>query len=755
MVYEWAHITTYLGQLTLSAAMIGGILPFFFQRMSEKRALTFQVLLILAAFAQLLRAHLQDDFSLYTVWQHSHTLKPWLYKLSGLWSHHEGSLFLWALMLACTGWGHGHYLTSHTKTPLVEQHMFLRLYLLFNTALLIFIIFTCDPFMPLENVAREGQDLNPLLQDPFLAIHPPVLYAGMALTYPLFISFIVRHISALRHHTHVIPNPYTEEKTILRWAWSLLTLGLILGSYWAYGELGWGGWWAWDPVENLALIPWLLATAALHSRQDSLRYSTFASCLLSTWIIRSGLIQSVHSFAYDPERGVFLGLLCTFILIPPLVLAAIIWYRAPTTLPGRPPLLKRLRAMGTYILIIFAAVIGFATLYPVITTFFNHPLTVSIDYFTTILYPFVLITLLLMVLIHLLKTRTMLIHKSFPVTLFITGALTTLIAWKFCGIQHISHLSIVFLTAALIAAMLHPHFSSWRMRVGHAGMALMTLGMSLSLALQEEKMCILGLHTPLIFANHTWTLQSVTEEEGPNYHAHKARLHVQNPHGKIYVLQPEKRFYTASSILHSESDIYTHGLHQFYAVMGDAYAGDLWSFRLYYKPYIILMWLGALMMALAGSPALISRIFKRKRSRRPPHTHKNIFLLIWMSVASISGTYALEPHEFLSNPTLEAQAQQLGAFLLCPQCDGQLLNDSVSEEALELRQEIRHRLRNGETMEAIEADFIHRFGSHVSTKLQWSPVWAPLWIIPILLLLGTFWRYRDVMVQLRHWSSPR
>ncbi|WP_010300131.1 heme lyase CcmF/NrfE family subunit [Candidatus Odyssella thessalonicensis] len=580
----------YIGQgLLYIAALMAGITVLSPQ---YKRLLYGATAIIsLGAFAWLVFAHLTSDFSFVNVVLHSHTQKPWLYKLSGVWGNHEGSMLLWLLLMLGVGG------TAFRRLP---QGLSFIAYV--ALAILLFMIFACNPFTAVLVPPLEGRDLNPLLQDPLLAIHPPVLYLGM-------VSSLVPVVLMSLHET--------DKRWLLwtRFSWAFLGIGIMLGSFWAYYELGWGGWWFWDPVENAALVPWLLQTASFHSyylaRQGRLSlgvvkwlsFAVFASCLLGLFIIRSGLVTSVHSFAVGPERGIFLLLVCGVVLFPLGRRLLSLHTNSPSLKQQGINLITALK-LGIFLLCFSAFTIAFGTLYPLLLQVFDIQLTVGAPYFNATVVPIMLPTLALMALQPWMTVSGIDKQASLSPLLIATMAVLIL-GYKFNQTRLLLLLSYgasVWLISSLLLGIKAQRWS-WRkapMLLAHLGVGVAVLGMVLCLAFEEEKLIALKPGQSIEMQGRNFSLASISGIKAENYMGQTAFFTL----NQKTVLMPQKRFYWTQGIIHQETSIYSSGLNHYYVSMGDHYQDDAWGFRFAYKPWINLMWLGFVAIGLAGLMSL-------------------------------------------------------------------------------------------------------------------------------------------------------
>lgn len=714
----------YVGQFLLSLALLssflGSCIPALKKRHQQLLWATF--LFISFAFIWLIYGHLIDDFTLLNVFLHSHTDKPILYKIAGTWGNHEGSMLLWVFLLSL-GFLYSGQQINHPVFSTTSQ---LTLF-----AFLSFIVLTSDPFTIHSVPVTQGRDLNPLLQDLLLAIHPPFLYLGYA---SFAIPFGLAVYGGLMQQFHL---------SLMRaWSlagWAFLTIGIILGSFWAYYELGWGGWWFWDPVENVALIPWLSATIQIHllmlcqRRSSYLKGSvisvliTWASCLGGIIFVRSGLLTSVHSFAIAPERGIILTMICALILLFGLMLMKPLWR---SHLRGQPKsfffLLVEI-GCGFLALGWFTVVLG--TVYPLITELFGISMSVGGTYFHLTFIPLMLPVLVLMALAPdiLLSAN----RHLFPITL--SGFILVGCYWEF-SIKHLPSLFAIFGASWIIITTVRLSIEQRRitaMILSHLGFSFGVLGMVFSLNFAKDELLVIQKDTPISFLTYQLELKDIIKFDKATYTAQQAWIDVHQNGQYLTTLKPEKRFYHTQKIIHGETALYHQGWHHLYLTLGESYQGNQWSIRIYFKPWINFMWLGGLIMALGGLWALLRRWF---------HSKKMASIVVTTSVALFLAcpVAALEAHEQLRDPQLEQIAKELGDELLCPSCAGQVLNDAASSIAEALRREIRQYVQEGKTKDQIIAIFQNRYGPqiyrHPSFNLASSLLWGLPWLGGIILL---------------------
>lgn len=600
------------------------------------RASLIQLLLVAIAFLALTYAYVVSDFSVANVVENSHSAKPLIFKISGVWGNHEGSMLLWVLILALFGgavaaFGKGLPATLRANVLAVQGWI--------STAFLAFILATSNPFLRLAEAPTEGRDLNPVLQDIGLAIHPPLLYLGYV-GFSIAFAFAVAALIDGRIDA-------AWARWVRPWvlaAWIFLTAGIAMGSYWAYYELGWGGFWFWDPVENASLMPWLAGTALLHSavvmeRREALKIWTvllailaFSLSLLGTFLVRSGVLTSVHAFATDPTRGVFiLGILCLFIG-GSLTLFAV---RAGSLRAGglfAPLSREGALVLNNVFLTVSTGVVLVGTLMPLIVSAFGGAISVGAPYFNTVFGPLFGATLLVVPFGPLLawKRGDLLGALERLWVVFVLAALTALaVAWL-NGLDHILAaagigLAVWVLVGAFAELALRARlfevapaisFSKLiglpRSMIGtalaHAGLGVTLLGIVATSAFQSEAILEMKPGDSASIGAYALTFDSVRDNTGPNFNELVAAMTVRKAGVVQFTIHPAKRLYTARQMPTTEAGIHTHGLSQFYVTLGGEgrEAGSV-VVRMWDKPLVTLIWLGALVMMAGGALSLSDR----------------------------------------------------------------------------------------------------------------------------------------------------
>ncbi len=609
-----------------------------------------QLLFIGLAFACLTMAFVQSDFSVQVVAANSHTLKPLLYKVSGVWGNHEGSMLLWVLILALFGAAvamFGSNLPDRLQTNVLGIHGMIGL------GFLLFIVFTSNPFARLVDAPPEGNGLNPILQDPGLAIHPPFLYLGYV-GFSMAFSF---SIAAL-----------IEGKVDASWArwvrpwvlaaWCFLTIGITLGSAWAYYTLGWGGWWFWDPVENASFMPWLAGTALLHSalvveRRNALvswtillGILTFSLSLIGTFLVRSGVLTSVHSFAQDPARGTFILALILIATGGGLTLFAL---RASEMKNGAifaPVSRESGLVVNNVLLSTAAATVFLGTFYPLIVDMLgNDKISVGPPYYNMTFVPIMVPLLILMAVGPVLRWKRDDLRAAFgrlrPAAILAGLTAVALLAITFGQ----RYLVVFFMTIAvwLVAGSLIVLAN--RIRLGgaslettlrlarttplavyglvlaHAGMGVTVAGITGMTAWASEKIEMLRPGQSLELAGYNVHFRSVQEVPGPNYEAERATFDISRGGRPYTQVSSERRFYPVRRQLTTAAGIRTNLIWNLYVTLGDPDNTGAFAVRFYYHPFIPWVWIGALIMACGGFVSLADRRFRIGAPQRAVQAH--------------------------------------------------------------------------------------------------------------------------------------
>ncbi len=592
--------------------------------------------LVAIAFAALTAAYVASDFSVRNVWENSHSAKPMLYKVTGVWGNHEGSMLLWVLILALFGAlvaAFGANLPSTLRARVIAVQGWI------GTAFLLFVLLTSNPFERLHPPPLEGRDLNPILQDIGLAIHPPLLYVGYV---GFSIAFAFAVAALMERRIDAAWARWVRPWTLA--AWVFLTGGIAMGSYWAYYELGWGGWWFWDPVENASFMPWLAGTALLHSavvmeKRGALKVwtillaiLTFSLSLLGTFLVRSGVLTSVHAFATDPSRGVFiLAILVAFI---GGALALFAW-RAPDLKQGglfAPISREGALVFNNLFLVTATATVLIGTLYPLaLEAVTGQKISVGAPFFNLTFGPLMVPLLMALPFGPLLAWKRADLYGATQrlgvamIAALVAAVITYVVAggkgvlaplalglgvWLIAG-------SLVDL-AERIQLLRAPARTSWARFVGlprsaigtvvaHAGIGVMVIGIVGTTAYQTEEIVSLSPGESVDVAGYTLLFQGMSPVTGPNYREDRGQFLASRGGAEPFSMTPSKRFYMAREMATTEAAIETIGFSQLYVSLGDEIEGGTVAVRASYKPLVTLIWLGALVTSIGGTLSLTDR----------------------------------------------------------------------------------------------------------------------------------------------------
>jgi cytochrome c-type biogenesis protein CcmF len=638
MIVELGH---YALVLALFAALVQSILPLTGAAKGNRLWMEFaapaalaQFLAVGVSFCVLIHAYVVSDFSVLNVASNSHVDKPLIYKISGAWGNHEGSMLLWVTVMALFG---ASVASFGDSLPLRLKARVLGVQALIGVGFYSFILLTSNPFTRLIPAPLDGNGLNPILQDPGLAFHPPMLYLGYV-GFSVTFSFAVAALLEGR-----------VDAAWARWvrpwalaAWSFLTMGIALGSWWAYYELGWGGWWFWDPVENASFMPWLVGTALLHSaivveKRDALKrwtillaILTFALSLVGTFLVRSGVLASVHAFAVDPERGLFILALLGAAIGGSLALYA---FRAPTLEAGgvfAPISREGALVLNNLLLSTAAATVFIGTLYPLFMQAIDVTVTVGPPYFSLTFVPLMAPMVAAMAIGPLLSWKRgdllgVLSRLKWIAALSALAALVVwyratpgpvmsalgmaLVVWLFLGtlfdLAERLQLGRTKLANSLARAAHLPR-ADWGKALAHCGLAVSILGMVGSLWRVEDIRAIKPGESFDIAAYHL-TFVGVSPVQGPNYAADRADVEVRRGDALVATLTPQKRHFTVPPMTTTETAIHTTGLSDLYLALGDKDPNGSWTLRTYYNPLVPLIWFGAVIMMLGGATSLSDR----------------------------------------------------------------------------------------------------------------------------------------------------
>jgi cytochrome c-type biogenesis protein CcmF len=638
--------------LALAAALVQTIAPLAGARLGDERLLQLAspaavavAGLLAVAFLALAHAYVVSDFSVENVYLNSHSAKPLVYRISGVWGNHEGSMLLWVLMLAL--FGAAVALFGANLPASLKAHV-LAVQASIAVAFCLFLLFASNPFARVFDAPPEGRGLNPILQDPALAFHPPFLYGGYV---GLSIAFSFAVAALIEGRIDAAWARWVRPWTLA--AWMLLTLGIAMGSWWAYYELGWGGWWFWDPVENASLMPWLAATALLHSavvmeKREALKVWTillailaFSLSLMGTFLVRSGVLTSVHAFAVDPARGVAILLILSLFVGGALTLFA---FRAGALRQGGlfAPLSREASLVLNNLLLTTAcATVLIGTLYPLgLEALTGAKISVGAPYFNLTFGPLMLVLLIAMPFGPLLawKRGDLLAAAG---RLWVAALVTLIVLVAVYAFFHrgpwLAPFGIalgVWVAAGTLTDVAFriklgavPPAESWRRLAGlprsalgtslaHFGAGMMVVGIVATSAYQQEEVLVMKMGQRTEIAGYELAFKGVAPRRGPNYREEIGVFEVTRGDLHVAELTPSKRLYDAPPQPTSEAGIHASWRGDLYVVLGDAQAAGGYAVRLYFNPLVRLIWLGAVVMFLAGALSLSDRRLRVGAPRR-------------------------------------------------------------------------------------------------------------------------------------------
>ncbi len=600
-----------------------------------------QFIFLAIAYASLTYAFITNDFSVMYVAQNSNTELPLIYKISGVWGAHEGSLLLWVTILSVWTIAVATFSRSLTQ-PFVAR--VLGVMGLISIGFLLFILLTSNPFQRLLPAALQGRDLNPLLQDPGLAVHPPMLYMGYV---GMSVAFAFAIAALLGGQLDAAWARWS--RPWLTVAWLFLTVGITLGSWWAYYELGWGGWWFWDPVENASFMPWLVATALIHSLAVTekrgafktwtvlLALFAFALSLLGTFLVRSGVLTSVHAFATDPARGVFILIFLGIVIGSSLILYA---WRAPKVhSTGSFKLISRESFMlvGNILLVVASASVLLGTLYPLFLDALHlGKISVGPPYFNKIFVPLMLSLTVLLGFGPLSRWKQTdgrwLLRRvrNSAVLAVAAGIVGWLIMRSSAGpvliVTVVLAAWIVFTSVQNLYGRYDPKLGlagSWRkipraflgMTAAHLGVAVFMLGVGFTNTFSAEKDVSLAMGETYSLGGYQFKFDGVASHRGPNYMATQGKIEVTKNGSPVTTLRPQKRHYDGGGMPMTEAAINPGLFRDIYVALGEPLGDNRWSVRLYVKPFVRWIWLGALFMAFGGLLAASDRRYRVTQMR--------------------------------------------------------------------------------------------------------------------------------------------
>ncbi|MDX2504012.1 MAG: heme lyase CcmF/NrfE family subunit [Gammaproteobacteria bacterium] len=630
--------------IALAVAFILAALPMIGAQRSNIQLMQFsryaaatQFFFILVAFIALAYSFVIDDFSVLYVASNSNSALPMLFKISAVWGAHEGSLLLWLLILSTWTIAVAFFSKS---LPISMTSRVLAVMGMLSIGFLLFVIFTSNPFERIFPVPLDGKDLNPLLQDFGLAIHPPMLYMGYV---GFSVVFSITIAALITGQLDSAWARWSRPWTVI--AWAFLTVGIALGSWWAYYELGWGGWWFWDPVENASFMPWLVGTALVHSLMVTEKRGAFKSwtvllalmafslSLLGTFLVRSGVLVSVHAFASDPTRGAFILAFLVLVIGSSLMLYAI----RGTAMGGGGSfnLFSRdtFMLLGNILLTVACAMVLLGTLYPLLDQMIDlGKLSVGEPYFNTVFVPIMLPALVFMSMAPLMRWKgDSFAHVAKQMLIPVTIAALVGISLLFIENGSVM-ISVSIGLAAMIALSVIVSFvkrlrnkanigealkkiplSVYGMSLAHMGVAVFIVGVTFTESMSLQKDLRMGVGDTISLGDYSFTFEGAKTRQGPNYTAHEGAVSVINPAGEpVAVLTPQKRIYQVRNMPMTEAGIDAGLFRDLFVALAEQLDNGAWSLRIYYKPFIRWIWLGCLFMALGGVIAIMDKRYRLK-----------------------------------------------------------------------------------------------------------------------------------------------
>ena len=608
-----------LGNFSLWLSLFFAFFQFFVtQKNSKLKFITIATIGLLVSsiisFFSLMYAHIVSDFSVLNVFQNSHTTKPMLYKISGMWGNHEGSMLLWILVLTIFNYFiFKFYKKNNSKfvSKILETQAFIAI------GFILFTIITSNPFQRIIPAQENGLGFNPILQDPALAIHPPLLYIGYV---GLSAAFSTGVATLKLNDNEKIPW-HIYMKPFVITAWTFLTIGIALGSIWAYYELGWGGWWFWDPVENASFMPWLLATALLHSliiveRKKSLQtwalllsILAFLLSVIGTFLVRSGILTSVHTFALDPSRGIYILLFTAVLGIYALML---FWTKSQKYFDNNYFAFFSKEGsilVNNVLMVVVCATVFLGTIYPLlIEALTSNKISVGEPFYNSTVIPIIVPAILVMGVGPLLswtkEDKLKIFKKIFPSILF-TGIMTILIFLFYQSYSAIGIMGIILafwiISNNLLMIFKKNRNYSTSMIISHLGVGLLILGITGSSVWQIEKITKMQIEDQIKIEKYTIVFEKIDEIKGANYVALQGNFLVYDEEKNVITkLKPQNRFYPITNNFTTEASIHTNLLRDLYIVLGDGNLKDGWVVKFYYNPLVVWIWIGALVIFFGG-----------------------------------------------------------------------------------------------------------------------------------------------------------
>ena len=622
-------MTSQLGYLSLivsiffSAFIIFQSINFYFSKKiifknSLFSLIFLQLLFVIVSFLCLLTAFLYSDFSNVTVYNNSHTSKPLFYKISGVWGNHEGSLLLWLLVLTL-------FLFIFVLSSKKVENKYKLLTIVFQEIIifgfLLFIVFTSNPFEYLYPTPNEGLGLNPILQDPALAIHPPILYLGYVGSSLIFSSSLSAIINKC-----VNQNWAKHIKSWVFISWIFLTLGIMLGSIWAYYELGWGGFWFWDPVENVSLMPWFCLTALLHSivvleKRNLLKkwtiilsIATFALSMSGTFLVRSGILNSIHTFANDPSRGLFI-LIFLFLLIIMAITILFLNFKSEEARPSNFLLLSKETAVliNNWFMMFFLSVVLIGTVYPIfLEVLTNEKISVGAPFYQKLMVPFLIPFLIFMSFgprLRWIKNNFNKVNLKL-ILIFIVTSLISYIIIKYSGVRYLFSTLLISSSFFLLFNSLADLFKKtvqFPQKISHFAFSVLILSILINGIFSKEFNSNMKVGDELKFMNKTIIFKSINFEEEKNYKLLKGNFVIIESGKSSLNFIPEIRIYDQPVVSTSEADIKTTLFNDNFIVFTLLKEDEIFNVRYQYKPFMIWIWISILVLAFGGTLAVIKK----------------------------------------------------------------------------------------------------------------------------------------------------
>ena len=583
----------------------------------------FQFFFVMVSFLGLIFSFVNSDFSNETVFNNSHTTKPLFYKISGTWGNHEGSLLLWLLVLTFFIFL---FLIKSNKQPKKYRILTLFFQQIIIIGFFIFLLKTSNPFNYLFPIPKEGLGLNPILQDPALAIHPPILYlgyVGSSIIFSASLAAVTQNYISKIWAKHI--------KVWILVSWIFLTLGIMLGSIWAYYELGWGGFWFWDPVENVSLMPWLCLTALLHSimvLEKRLSFTswtvilsivTFILSLSGTFLVRSGILNSVHTFANDPERGIFI-LIFLFVLIFLSLIIFFVFHKENNQKIAKIYWLSKETSIlvNNWFLMYFLSVVLIGTVYPIfLEVLSSEKISVGPPFYHKLIVPFLIPFLLFMSIgpnLDWIKSKIKKVRIEI-IILFAISLLVSLLISKKIG--SVNLINIVLISAAFylffitVKDFFSKKFKNYSQKISHFGFSLLILSILLNSIFSSEVTTNLKVGEKFNFKEESITFESIENTESKNYRSIIGHFKIQDKQKNSIQLKPELRIYEQPFTITSEADIKTTLYYDKFLVMNLVKGNEYFNVRYQFKPFMIWIWISTLLLGIGGMFSLFKRIYEK------------------------------------------------------------------------------------------------------------------------------------------------